>query len=81
MKFQNLGICHNIRNGSRLANSAKTFNKNLPRVETVQGFKINRTHVWFSFQLFYVNPGVSLQLQRDKLDIIHTIGLEASNYP
>lgn len=59
------------------ANNAKTFNKNLPRLETVQGFKINRTHVWFSFQLFYVNPGMSAQLQRDKPDIIHTIGVRS----
>lgn len=59
------------------ANNAKTFNKNLPRLETVQGFKINRTHVWFSFQLFYVNPGMSVQLQRDKPDIIHAIGVRS----
>ncbi|MEM3062140.1 MAG: glycosyltransferase family 4 protein [Nitrososphaerota archaeon] len=59
------------------ANNAKTFNKKLPRLETVQGFKINRTHVWFSFRLFYVNPSMSAQLQRDKPDIIHSIGVRS----
>jgi glycosyltransferase involved in cell wall biosynthesis len=33
--------------------------------------------VWFSFQLFYVNPGISAQLQKDKPDIIHTIGVRS----
>lgn len=59
------------------ANNAKTFNMNLPRVETVQGFKINRTHVLLSFHLFYVNPGMYAQLKKDKPDIIHTIGIRS----
>ena len=40
------------------ANNANTFNKNLPRTESIHGFTINRTHVWFSYQLFYVNLGM-----------------------
>lgn len=59
------------------ANNAKTFNKNLPRLETIQGFKINRTHVWFSFQLFYINPGMYAQIKKDKPDIIHTVGVRS----
>lgn len=56
------------------ANNAKTFNKSLPRLETIHGFKINRTHVWFALQLFYVNPGIYAQIKNDKPDVIHTIG-------
>jgi hypothetical protein len=46
------------------ANNANTFNKNLPRLESQQGFKINRTHVWLSFRLFFVNPSMYLQLKK-----------------
>lgn len=59
------------------ANNASTFNRNLPREEFIDGFKINRTHVWFSFNLFYVNPGMYLQIIRDKPEIIHTIGIRS----
>ena len=59
------------------ANNARTFNKNLPRMETYGGFKINRSHVWFSFQLFYVNPGMYCQIIKDRHDIIHTVGLRS----
>lgn len=59
------------------ANNAKTFNKKLPRLETVQGFRINRTHVWFSMQLFYVNPGMYYQIKKDRPHIIHTIGVRS----
>lgn len=59
------------------ANNPNTFNKKLPRIEENQGFKINRTHVWFSFQLFYVNPGMYYQIKNDKPDIIHTVGIRS----
>lgn len=59
------------------ANNANTFNKNLPRLESQQGFKINRTHVWLSFRLFFVNPSMYLQLKKDRPDIIHTIGIRS----
>jgi glycosyltransferase involved in cell wall biosynthesis len=59
------------------ANNASTFNKSLPRLETHQGFKINRTHVWFAFKLFFVNPGMYFQLKNDRPDIIHTIGIRS----
>lgn len=59
------------------ANNPKTFNKNLPRLETYQGFKINRSHVWFSFQLFYINPRMYSQIKKSKPDIIHTIGIRS----
>ena len=59
------------------ANNANTFNKNLPRLEMYDGFKINRTHTWFSFKLFFVNPGMYLQLKKDRPDIIHTIGIRS----
>jgi glycosyltransferase involved in cell wall biosynthesis len=59
------------------ANNVSTFNKDLPRLETHQGFKINRTHVWFSFKLFFVNPDMYFQLKKNKPDIIHTIGIRS----
>lgn len=59
------------------ANNASTFNKSLPRLETHQGFKINRTHVWFAFKLFFVNPGMYFQLKNDRPDIIHTVGIRS----
>ncbi|NDF36096.1 MAG: glycosyltransferase family 1 protein, partial [Nitrosopumilaceae archaeon] len=59
------------------ANNASTFNKDLPRLETHQGFRINRTHAWFSFKLFFVNPGMYFQLKKNKPDIIHTVGVRS----
>jgi glycosyltransferase involved in cell wall biosynthesis len=59
------------------ANNLHTFNKKLPRTETVNGFKINRTHCWLSIYLFYINPGMYRQLRNFDADIIHTIGLRS----
>ncbi len=59
------------------ANNANTFNKNLPRTESCDGFTINRTHVWLSYQLFYVNLGMYFEMKREKPDIIHTIGVRS----
>ncbi len=59
------------------ANNSNTFNKKLPRQESYHGFKINRTHVWLSYQLFYVNPRMYFEMKKDKADIIHTIGVRS----
>ena len=59
------------------ANNANTFNKNLPRVESHDGFTINRSHVWFSYKLFYVNAGMYSQMMKGDFDIIHTIGIRS----
>lgn len=59
------------------ANNAHTFSKKLPRLEKIENFLINRSHVWFSLKLFYVNPGMYFQLKKDKPDIIHTIGVRS----
>ena len=59
------------------ANNANTFNKNLPRKESIHGFSINRTHTWFSYQLFYVNPRMYFEMKKEKHDIIHTIGIRS----
>jgi glycosyltransferase involved in cell wall biosynthesis len=59
------------------ANNAHTFNKNLSKEERIDGFKINRTHVWFSINLFYVNPKIYFQIIKDKPDLIHTIGVRS----
>lgn len=56
------------------ANNAKTFNRHLPRVEAINKFTINRSHVWFSIYLFFVNPGMYLQMSRQKHDVIHVVG-------
>ena len=59
------------------ANNAKTFNKKLPRLEKINNFTINRTHVYFAFQLFFVNPGIYFQMKKYKPDIIHTVGVRS----
>lgn len=59
------------------ANNAKTFNRHLPRTEIINKFTINRSHVWFSIYLFFVNPGMYLQMSRQKHDIIHAIGVRS----
>ena len=59
------------------ANNANTFNKKLPRIESIHGFTINRTHVWFSYELFYVNLGMYFVMKKEKYDIIHTIGVRS----
>ncbi|SVB61586.1 uncharacterized protein METZ01_LOCUS214440 [marine metagenome] len=59
------------------ANNPKTFNKKLPRIEKIQNFLINRSHVWFSIQLFFVNPGMYFQMSKQNFDVIHTIGIRS----
>ena len=59
------------------ANNPKTFNKKLPRIEKIDNFSINRSHVWLSIQLFFVSPGIYRQLIKHKSDIIHTIGIRS----
>ena len=59
------------------SNGPNKFNKNLPRLEKFRKFKINRTHVWFSLKLFFINSAMSKQIEKDKPDIIHTIGLRS----
>lgn len=59
------------------ANNPSTFNKNLPKCEPVEKFKIKRTHVWFSFGLFFINPSMYKQILMDKPDIIHSIGVRS----
>lgn len=59
------------------ANNANTFNKNLSRKESIQGFTINRTHVWFSYKLFYINLGMYFEMKKRKHEVIHTIGVRS----
>jgi glycosyltransferase involved in cell wall biosynthesis len=59
------------------SNGAKKFNKQLPRIEKFEKFTINRTHVWFSLKLFFVNTAMSAEIENNKPDIIHTIGLRS----
>ena len=59
------------------SNGANKFNKQLPRTEKFEKFTINRTHVWFSLKLFFVNTTMSKEIKKDKPDIIHTIGLRS----
>ena len=58
-------------------NGSNKFNKTLPRLEKFKKFSINRTHVWFSLKLFFVNTSMSKEIENDKPDIIHTIGLRS----
>ncbi len=59
------------------SNGSNKFNKNLQRIEKFENFKINRTHVWFSLKLFFINSSMFKQIEKDKPDIIHTIGLRS----
>ena len=59
------------------ANDLKTFNKNLPRIEIIEKFKIKRFSVWFSIGLFYVNPGLYFDMLKEKYDVIHTVGVRS----
>ena len=59
------------------ANNANTFNKNLPRKETMDNFTIKRSHVWFKIHLFFLNPGIYFQMMKDSPDIIHTVGIRS----
>lgn len=59
------------------ANNPKTFNKKLPRREKFGKFDIIRSHVWFSIQLFFVNPGMYSQMMKDDSEIIHSIGVRS----
>lgn len=59
------------------ANNPKTFNKNLPKEEKFENFLIKRTHVWFSFALYFLNFGMYNQMLREEIDIIHTIGIRS----
>jgi len=59
------------------SNGPNKFNKELSRIEKFENFKINRSHVWFSIKLFFVNPSMYKQILQDKPDIIHTIGLRS----
>ena len=59
------------------ANNANTFNKNLPKKETLDNFTIKRSHVWFRINLFFVNPGIYFQMMKDSPDVIHTIGIRS----
>lgn len=59
------------------ANNASTFNKNLPKKETLDNFTIKRSHVWLKISLFFLNPGIYFQMMKDSPDIIHTIGIRS----
>ena len=59
------------------ANNPKTFNKNLPKKEKFDNFLIKRTHVWFSFALYFLNFGMYNQMLKEEMDIIHTIGIRS----
>ena len=59
------------------SNGPNKFNRNLPSLEKFKKFKINRTHVWFSLKLFFINTSMLEQIEKDKPDIIHTIGLRS----
>jgi len=59
------------------ANNATTFNKKLPRKESIGNFTIKRSHTWLRYSLFFINPGIYFQLLGDSPDIIHTIGIRS----
>lgn len=59
------------------ADNTNSFNRKLPRVESQDGFVIKRSHVYLKVKLFFVNPGLYLQLKNDLPDIIHVVGIRS----
>ena len=59
------------------SNGPTKFNRDLPRTEKIENFKINRTHSWFSVRLFFFNPSIYHEIKKQKPDVIHTIGLRS----
>jgi len=59
------------------SNGANKFNNQLPKTEKFEKFTINRTHVWFSLKLFFINTEMYKEIENNKPDIIHTIGLRS----
>ena len=59
------------------ANNANTFNRELPNEERIDNFMIKRSHVWAHISLFFLNPGMYFQLNKDTPDIIHSIGVRS----
>jgi len=59
------------------ANNPNTFNKKLPRKEKISNFFISRSHVWFSYGLFFINPKMYFQMKHDEFDLIHSIGVRS----
>ncbi len=59
------------------ADNDHTFNKDLPRWEKIENFEIKRSHVFARIFLYYVNPGMYIQLRDDKPDIIHSFGIRS----
>jgi len=47
------------------SNGPNKFNKKLPRIEKFEKFLINRTHVWFSLKLFFVNTSMSKEIENE----------------
>ena len=50
------------------SNGPNKFNRNLPSLEKFEKFKINRTHVWFSLKLFFINTSMLEQIEKDKFE-------------
>lgn len=59
------------------ADNDHTFNRELPRLEKIENFKIKRSHVFARMFLYYVNPEMFFQLRDDKPDIIHSFGIRS----
>lgn len=59
------------------ANNPKTFNKKLLKKEKISNFFISRSHVWFSYGLFFINPQMYFQMKHDDFDLIHSIGVRS----
>jgi len=53
------------------------FDKKLPIDETIDGFKIKRSHVFFKLYMYFVNPNIFFQLKKDNPDIIHVVGIRS----
>ncbi len=58
-------------------NQKMIFDKNLPRIDDSNGFKIKRSHVILKIFTYFMNPGIYSQLKNDKPELIHVIGIRS----
>ncbi len=58
-------------------NGVNLFNRKLPIIENYDGFTIKRSHVYSKIKLFFINPGIYMQIKKDMPDLIHVVGIRS----
>lgn len=58
-------------------NGTNLFSRELPIIENYDGFTIKRSHVYSKIKLFFINPGMYMQIKKDMPDLIHVVGIRS----